>query len=66
MAAGAPAGLPPRIWLVIEANGKRHFVEKELLGGAAEWAKGTNATVIEYKFETVAYQPPPKKAKPKA
>jgi len=55
----APNGLPEKIWLVRWPNGTQHFVTKELLGGASEWAKGTNATVVEYNFGAVAYSPPP-------
>jgi len=58
--------LPGRIWLVIESDGKRHFIDKELLGGIAEWAKGTDATVVEYRFAAVVHAPPPKKKAPKS
>lgn len=52
-----PSGLPDRMWLVIAPNGERHFVVREPPEGIAEWAKGTDARVFEYKFTAVAYTP---------
>lgn len=59
----APRGLPDQVWLVMWPDGQRHFVTKELLGGAAEWAKGTSATVVRYRLEEIVYTPPPKTKK---
>jgi len=58
-----PPSAPPRVWLVIEPNGNRHFIEKEFLGGIAGWAKGMKVTVIEYDFSAVVHTPPPETRK---
>lgn len=50
-------GLPEQLWLVIRADGQRHFVDKEPLGGMVEWAKGTDVLVVEYKFGAVVHTP---------
>jgi hypothetical protein len=54
----APLSLPQRLWLVIQPNGQQHFVSRESLEGIAEWAKGSDATVIEYGFVVTVYEPP--------
>lgn len=60
--AGTPAPkLPEKVWLVIWPNGQRHFVDKELIGGVAAWAKDVDVTVVEYTFGAVIHTPPPKK-----
>lgn len=51
----APPGSPPRLWLVIKPSGERHFIEKEPLGGVAEWAKGLDVTILEYQFTAVVH-----------
>lgn len=45
-----PPGVAPRIWLVIWPDGQRNYIEKEPLGGMPAWAKGVNATILEYTF----------------
>jgi hypothetical protein len=59
----APPNLPDRIWLVVRANGERHFLERDVLGGLAAWAKGSDATVVEYRFTAVVHKPLPKPKK---
>ena len=56
------AGAPKKIWLVF-ANGERHLITREPLEGIAAWAKGSNATVVEYRFAEVVYAPQEKKKK---
>jgi hypothetical protein len=51
----APPGSPRRLWLVIKPSGERHFIEKEPLGGVAEWAKGLDVTILEYQFAAVVH-----------
>ncbi len=58
-AAGTP-GVPNRIWVVIRP-GERHLILKEPIEGIAVWAKGVDATVLEYTFAAVIHTPPPKK-----
>ena len=58
----APRGFPDRIWVVFfHGNGERHTFFKEPLEGMAKWAKGLNATVVEYQCSGVAHVPPPPK-----
>ena len=60
-----PPGVPARLWLVIRANGERHFLDKEILGGMQAWAKGTDVTVVEYPYGSIVHTPPPKPKKKK-
>lgn len=57
----APPGLPDRIWVVIRPSGERDLIHKEPLEGMAVWAKGVDATIVEYKLSAVVHVPPPKK-----
>jgi hypothetical protein len=54
--------------MVTFTNGERTYMTKvPLEGSILEWAKGANATVVEYPFGAVVHTPPPpkKKAAPK-
>lgn len=57
-----PPGLPDRLWLVIRSTGECDFLRKEPLEGMAEWAKGLEVTIAEYRFRAVVHTPPLKKA----
>lgn len=59
----APLGLPNKIWFVIWPNGERNFLHREPLEGIAAWAKGVNATIVEYTFKAVVHTPPPAEKK---
>lgn len=63
-----PPGIPPKLLLVILPTGERHFVDREMIGGVAKWASGSNVTVVEYLFSAVVYVPSkqPARAEPKA
>ena len=64
MSVLVPPGVPERIWLV-SRPGELHYIHKEPNEGIDAWAKGVDATVIEYRFAAVTHTPPPKKkAKP--
>ncbi len=55
-----PPNLPPKIWVILR-TGERHLILKEPIEGITAWAKGTDATVLEYTFVAVIHTPPPKK-----
>lgn len=46
----------------IVADGERDFIHREPLEGIVAWARGVDATVAEYLFNTVVHTPPPKEA----
>lgn len=56
-----PPGVAPKIWLVIWPDGQRNYIHR--IDDIAAWAKGVNATVIEYRFSEVIHNPPPVKKK---
>lgn len=58
-AAGTPvpSRTPARIWLVIWPGGERSFIHREPIEGIVEWAKGTSASVIEYRFGAIVHKP---------
>lgn len=63
-----PARAAERLWVVLRADGERHFIDQELLGGILEWAQGQKGiTVVEYEFNGVVYDAPldPEPGKPK-
>lgn len=54
-----PERASPRLWVVLRADGDRHFIETELPGGILEWAQGQKGlTVVEYEFKGVVYDAP--------
>jgi hypothetical protein len=59
----APRGVPERILLVVLPTGEKHFLEKPMLDGIEEWAKGMDVTIAEYRFAEVVHTPPPTKPK---
>lgn len=59
-----PVRAAERLWVVLRADGDRHFIEKELPGGILEWARGQKGiTVLEYEFKGVVYDAPVDKPK---
>jgi hypothetical protein len=53
------------IWVVVQPTGEFHFLTKPPLEGFAEWAKGQDITVLEYKFVRHVYKKKPPPPKPK-
>lgn len=51
-------GLPPKICLVIRPTGERHYIDK--LDDIAEWAKGLDVTIVEYRLAGIVHTPPQK------
>jgi len=43
----------PKVYVVVNSDGERFFVEKEPLEGIHAWAKGQFVTVLEYDFAAV-------------
>lgn len=61
-----PPNVPARVWIVQQASGERHFVDKEPIGGIAAWAAGQRGvTIAEYDFGRVAYHAPAAQPKKK-
>jgi hypothetical protein len=62
-APSLPAGLPARIWVVIRPSGETDYLRREPLGGIENWAKGLEATIVEYRFSKITHTAPTKKKK---
>jgi hypothetical protein len=54
-------GLPEKVCLVIRPTGERHYIDK--IDDIAEWAKGLDVTIAEYRLSGVVHTPPPKPPK---
>lgn len=61
-----PTGAPPKLWLVVLPTGERHFIDKPMIDGIESWAKGSNVTVLEYRFASVVHVPSKSSAMPPA
>lgn len=59
-----PPGAPPKLWLVVLPTGERHFIDKPMIDGIEAWAKGSNVTVLEYRFAAVVHVPSKSSAVP--
>lgn len=51
-----------RLWLVVRPSGERHYMDREPPEGILVWAKGLDATIIEYRAAGVIYRPPKRTA----
>lgn len=56
-----PHGLSDRIYVVIRLGGERHYIEKMTPAELAEWARGLDVTIVEYRYEAIVHTPPPTK-----
>jgi hypothetical protein len=52
-----PADLPPRIWLIVDANGETHLLRRPPIEGMAKWSEGLGVTIVQYRFEAVTRSP---------
>lgn len=52
-------GLPRKVCLVIRPTGEHHYIDK--IDDIAEWAKGLDVTIAEYRLAGIVHTPPPKK-----
>lgn len=46
-----------RLWLVIRPSGERHYMDREPPEGILTWAKGLDATIIEYRAVGIIHRP---------
>jgi hypothetical protein len=57
----APFGLSNSVYVVIRLGGERHYIEKMTPKELAEWARGLDVTIVEYRYAAIVHTPPPPK-----
>jgi len=54
-------GFPEKVCLIIRPTGERHYIDK--IDDIAEWAKGLDVTIVEYRVAGIVHSLPPKQPK---